>query len=131
MTAVGADGGPGAQARLTAWVFGQVQGVGFRWWVRANAIELGLVGAAENLADGRVRIVVEGDRAGCAELLGRLEAGALREAGEFRQAGEFREAGALPEAAALPEARRAPGRVIQVTHRWDVARGGLAGFVER
>ena len=27
--------------RLSAWVHGQVQGVGFRWWTRARALELG------------------------------------------------------------------------------------------
>ena len=61
--------------RLTAWVSGRVQGVGFRWWVRSNALELGLVGFAENLADGRVKVVAEGDEAGCRELLARLEDG--------------------------------------------------------
>ena len=28
------------QARLTAWVRGRVQGVGFRWWVRSMGLEL-------------------------------------------------------------------------------------------
>ena len=113
MTGIGSGGAPGEPARLTAWVSGRVQGVGFRWWVRVNAIELGLVGVAENLPDGRVRIVAEGNRSGCAELLERLEAGAR------------------PGAGAQFGLRRAPGRVAQVTHRWDVAQGGLAGFVER
>ncbi len=89
------------QARLTAWVRGRVQGVGFRWWVRSNALELGLLGAAENLVDGRVKIVAEGNRDSCAVLLRRLESPGT------------------------------PGTVVQVTHRWDQARGGLAGFVER
>jgi acylphosphatase len=89
------------QARLTAWVRGRVQGVGFRWWVRSNALELGLIGLAENLLDGRVKIVAEGSRDNCLALLDRLEG---------------------------PDA---PGYVIQVTHRWDQARGGLSGFVER
>jgi len=88
------------QARLTIWVRGRVQGVGFRWWVRSNALELGLVGIAENLLDGRVRVVAEGNRANCAVLLERLESPGT------------------------------PGNVVQVTHRWDQARGGLAGFVE-
>ena len=89
------------QARLTAWVRGRVQGVGFRWWVRSAALELGLLGMAENLIDGRVKVVVEGHRDNCAALLARLESPG------------------------------APGHVVQVTHRWDQARGGLAGFVER
>ncbi len=98
--------GPGssalsAQARLTAWVRGRVQGVGFRWWVRASALELGLIGMAENLLDGRVKIVAEGDRENCAVLLNRLSG---------------------------PDV---PGYVVEVTHRWDSARGGLTGFVER
>ena len=38
---------------MTAWVHGFVQGVGFRWWTRSQALELGLVGSATNLADGR------------------------------------------------------------------------------
>ena len=46
--------------RLTAWVHGAVQGVGFRWWTRARALELGLVGTATNLDDGRVEVVAEG-----------------------------------------------------------------------
>jgi acylphosphatase len=92
---------PADQARLTAWVEGRVQGVGFRWWARARALELGLAGWAENLEDGRVRVVAEGDAAACSELL------------------------------ALLEGTEAPGRVVRVTHRWDEPRGGLAGFSER
>ena len=91
----------GSSARLTAWVRGRVQGVGFRWWVRSIALELDLLGVAENLADGRVKVIAEGDRASCLTLLGRLEAPG------------------------------APGHVLQVTYRWDEARGGLTGFSER
>ena len=42
--------------RLTAFVHGHVQGVGFRWFTRAKALELGLVGTATNLTDGRVEV---------------------------------------------------------------------------
>ena len=49
-------------ARLTVWVAGRVQGVGFRWWARARALELNLVGSAENLEDGRVKVIAEGWR---------------------------------------------------------------------
>jgi acylphosphatase len=90
--------------RLTAWIAGRVQGVGFRWWVRANALELGLTGYAENLTDGRVKVVAEGAEHGCRELLGRLEA-------EFW-------------------ARR-PGTVSRVTYRWAPAAGSLGGFAAR
>src|SRR4051812_48239194 len=58
-----------AAVRVTAWVHGHVQGVGFRWWTRARALELGLVGHATNQADGRVLVVAEGDRAAVSRLL--------------------------------------------------------------
>ena len=106
----GDDGGPdggapaGADAepaRLTAWLAGQVQGVGLRWWIRARALELGLVGSVENLEDGRVKVVAEGAVARCRELL------------------------------ALLAGPGTPGRVTGVTQRWDGPRGGLASFTER
>jgi acylphosphatase len=89
------------QARLTAWVRGHVQGVGFRWWTRARALELGLVGTATNLDDGRVEVVAEGSRDACSSLLE-----ALRGPGS-------------------------PGTVAGVTERWSEARGSLSGFTER
>ena len=52
----------GPDARLTAWVHGRVQGVGFRWWTRCRALELGLTGYAANQADGRVLVVAQGPR---------------------------------------------------------------------
>jgi len=47
-------------ARATIWVHGRVQGVGFRWWTRARALELGLVGHARNAGDGKVEVVAQG-----------------------------------------------------------------------
>ncbi len=41
-------------------VSGQVQGVGFRWWTRRTASQLGLRGTVANLPDGRVEVRVEG-----------------------------------------------------------------------
>lgn len=61
--------------RLTAFVHGHVQGVGFRWFTRSKALELGLTGKATNLADGRVCVVAEGPRERCIELLGWLRSG--------------------------------------------------------
>lgn len=87
--------------RLTAWARGRVQGVGFRWWVRSRALELGLVGSATNLVDGRVEVVAEGPRASCERLVEILRG---------------------------PET---PGRVSGVTERWGPARGDMTGFVER
>jgi acylphosphatase len=63
------------EVRLTAFVKGRVQGVGFRWWTRARALELGLVGSATNLDDGRVEVVVEGPEPACRALLALLPSG--------------------------------------------------------
>ncbi|NIL78529.1 MULTISPECIES: acylphosphatase [Rhodococcus] len=87
--------------RLTAWVHGTVQGVGFRWWTRSRALELGLVGHATNHADGRVLVVAEGSRERLERLLDLLRGGTT------------------------------PGVVSLVVESWDPARGGLSGFVER
>jgi acylphosphatase len=103
-----AGGDVPADVRMTAWVSGRVQGVGFRWWVRANALELGLVGFAENLTDGRVKVVVEGSQDRCRDLLARLEDGH----------------------APAPVLVR-PGHVTAVAHRWAEAAGGLPSFSER
>lgn len=93
--------GSDAAVRMTAHVHGQVQGVGFRWWTRARALELGLVGSATNLADGRVQVVAEGPRSQVHALLDRLRSGDT------------------------------PGRVDLVVERFDDPRGDLQGFVER
>ena len=87
--------------RLTARVEGSVQGVGYRWWVRARALELGLVGSATNLADGRVEVVAEGP----AEAVGALRA--------------------------LLEGGSGPGRTARVAVWESAARGDLDGFSER
>jgi acylphosphatase len=59
-------------ARLHAYVGGRVQGVGFRDFVARAARPLELAGFARNLDDGRVEIVVEGERAACESLLATL-----------------------------------------------------------
>ena len=93
--------GPPANLRLTAWVSGRVQGVGFRWWVRARALELGLTGFAENLEDGRVKVVAEGPEDRCRQLLVGLDGGGT------------------------------PGRVSLVSYRFAPAAGGYSRFSER
>lgn len=107
--------GSGA-VRLTAWVEGRVQGVGFRWWVRARALERGLAGYAENLADGRVKVVAEGSRPACEELLALLAAG---------------QPAPVLEQVPGPVTPLRPGRVARVAHRWASAVGGLTGFREK
>ena len=88
-------------ARLTAHVSGQVQGVGFRCWTRARALELGLAGSATNLTDGRVEVVAEGP------------------------------APALRALVALLRGPGAPGSVVHLAERYGVARGVPDGFLER
>jgi len=79
-----------ADERLTVWVRGQVQGVGFRWWVRSKALELGLCGSAGNLDDGRVEVIVEGPRPDCEALLAALPCGPGRPAGITQRWAEAR-----------------------------------------
>jgi acylphosphatase len=62
--------------RLNALVRGRVQGVGFRWWTRSRALELGLVGYIANRIDGRVQVVAQGPRDTCQRLLDLLQSGA-------------------------------------------------------
>lgn len=90
-----------AAIRLTAFVRGTVQGVGFRWWTRSRALEFGLVGWARNTSDGRVEVVAEGRREDCDRLLAALTSG------------------------------RTPGRVDGVVEQWADAKGDLTGFRER
>jgi acylphosphatase len=46
--------------RVVALVSGDVQGVGYRWFVRGLADAAALSGSASNLGDGRVEVVLEG-----------------------------------------------------------------------
>jgi len=90
-----------ADVRLTAWVHGHVQGVGFRWWTRSRALELGLTGHASNRPDGRVQVVAQGSRANCQRLLDLLQSGS------------------------------APGHVDKVIADWLEVGDALSGFTER
>ncbi|HEX8242008.1 MAG TPA: acylphosphatase [Longimicrobium sp.] len=49
-------------------VTGRVQGVGFRWWARAQAAALGLAGTVRNAADGSVEVQARGSDHALAEL---------------------------------------------------------------
>jgi acylphosphatase len=91
------DSGP---VRLTAYVDGRVQGVGFRYWVRTKAIALGLTGSAVNLDDGQVEVIAEGPARDVRTLLAELTGG------------------------------QTPGRVTRVTQRWGRPQGRLRGFTE-
>ena len=61
--------------RLEAVVHGRVQGVGFRFFVEAEAILHGVKGFTRNLADGTVEVVAEGEREKLGKFLAALEKG--------------------------------------------------------
>jgi acylphosphatase len=90
-----------SDVRLTAWVHGRVQGVGFRWWTRCRALERGLTGYAANQADGRVLVIAQGTRAAGEKLLELLQGGTT------------------------------PGHVDKVVADWSQPQERFSGFVER
>jgi acylphosphatase len=62
-------------AVLHAVVRGYVQGVGFRWFVRQRARELGVRGWVRNRADGCVEVHAEGEALALQRLRASLAAG--------------------------------------------------------
>lgn len=54
---------------------GRVQGVGFRAFTRQQAAVLNINGWVKNLADGRVEIVVQGERTKVKEMISKLKEG--------------------------------------------------------
>jgi acylphosphatase len=65
----------GRAERLRAVVHGYVQGVGFRFFARREALALGLHGYTRNQLDGSVEVVVEGQRQQLETYLARLQRG--------------------------------------------------------
>ncbi|AEB12088.1 acylphosphatase [Marinithermus hydrothermalis] len=63
------------QRRVVVLIRGRVQGVGFRAFAQKKALELGLSGYAENLSDGRVEVVAEGEEALLEQFLAFLQQG--------------------------------------------------------
>lgn len=88
--------------RATVYVRGKVQAVGFRWWTQARALELGLVGHARNLEDGRVEIVAQGPGEAVARLVALIEES--------------------------PSTTDRPGAVTGVVTQWGAAGTGVEGF---
>lgn len=84
--------------RVDIWVHGYVQRVGFRWWIRCRALELGLTGSVTNKHDGRVHIIAEGPREICERLVSLVRQG------------------------------KTPGRVDLVVENFSPARGRVGGF---
>ena len=87
-----------AEKRFAVIFTGSVQGVGFRFNARAVATGFEVAGAVRNLADGRVELVAEGERA---------ELTAFREA--IRDSGMER-------------------FIRDEAVTWEPARGGFRGF---
>jgi acylphosphatase len=91
--------------RATVYVRGDVQGVGFRFWTREQARELGLVGHAKNLPDGRVEVLVQGDGDAVDRLIALLQED--------------------------PTTADRPGTVVAVVTRWSRALPGVTSFDAR
>lgn len=91
--------------RAVMLVQGHVQGVGFRYWTRARARELGLDGHAANLPDGRVEVSAQGRR----EEIERLYA-------------------MLSE---QPSTASRPGHVDGVSVQWHPPKDDVSGFAAR
>ncbi|ACL38993.1 acylphosphatase [Pseudarthrobacter chlorophenolicus A6] len=96
-----ADGPAAHQVRLSARVFGVVQGVGFRYRTMGEAEELGLTGEVKNLDDGSVALVAEGTGEQVEKLLDWLNSD------------------------------RAPGRVERVDHTLSEIQGSFREFRAR
>lgn len=61
-----------------AWVYGRVQGVGFRYNTQREARRLGLTGYACNLDDGSVEVLACGEPSQVEQLMNWLEQGGPR-----------------------------------------------------
>lgn len=69
-----------AQICTKAWVFGMVQGVGFRYSTQREALRLGVTGYALNLDDGSVEVLACGEDYQVDKLIAWLKAGGPRSA---------------------------------------------------
>lgn len=56
-------------------ITGDVQGVGFRYYTRKEAVRLGLVGWVKNRVDGRVEALLQGDDEQLKAMLNWLKSG--------------------------------------------------------
>jgi acylphosphatase len=62
-------------SQFHAIIEGRVQGVGFRYFVEENAVDLGLTGWVRNCWDGSVEVKAEGKQADLDRLLTALQRG--------------------------------------------------------
>ena len=65
---------------VICWVYGQLQGVGFRYFTQQEAVRLNLRGYAKNLDDGSVEVLACGNDEQVEKLLVWLKAGGPRSA---------------------------------------------------
>lgn len=100
----GGESAESTQERVTVLVRGHVQGVGFRWWARSQAMALGLTGHARNLDDGRVEVVAQGPSGAVSELVRLLSE--------------------------VPATGWRPGRVTSTVCQYGSPRPQVSGFVE-
>ncbi len=63
-----------------AWIYGSVQGVGFRYSTQREALQLGVTGYARNLDDGGVEVLACGEAEQVEKLIAWLKAGGPRSA---------------------------------------------------
>lgn len=63
--------------RVECIVEGRVQAVGFRYFVSRNAKRLGIFGTAENMADGTVKVVGEGEEESLNEFISSIKEGSM------------------------------------------------------
>ncbi len=66
---------PGQREGRRLLVSGRVQGVGFRWFARRTAVELGVTGWVRNLPSGDVEVQAAGSPSALARLKQELERG--------------------------------------------------------
>lgn len=67
-----------AAKRVHMLIHGEVQGVGFRYFAREIADELGIVGWVRNTSNGGVEVLAEGEEGRLARFVGQLKVGPRR-----------------------------------------------------
>ncbi|WP_127958176.1 acylphosphatase [Serratia microhaemolytica] len=68
------------QVCIAAYVYGVVQGVGFRYSTQRKALTLALTGYARNLPDGSVEVLACGEKPAVEQLIDWLKSGGPRNA---------------------------------------------------
>ncbi len=69
-----------SQVSMLIWVYGRVQGVGFRYSTQQQARSLGISGYARNMDDGSVEVLASGNEESVKRLMAWIKAGGPRSA---------------------------------------------------